>query len=221
MNDRQHEAMNGAVMRATPSVNMDRCSEGKRRRLRLSHVRAVLTGLVLIAACTAVSCSDGTLPYEEDEEPDFETEPASRTPEVAGACIEPKPGTMLAEDIVLEQASAQEGDLVEESFSPRTGRRYSEGRRCLLVTGQLRNTSTEARAVDMWVDGYSAKGERVASTLISETQPGHLHLAVPAGAGREFEVYLEWPSQLSSLQFRAAGAGVTVPPSYAEGQMLD
>ena len=182
---------------------------------------AVLILMALLAICTAVSCSDVRLPYEEDEELDLETEPASRTPEVAGARIEPKPGTMLPEDIVLEQASAQEGDLVEESFSPRTGRRYSEGRRCLLITGQLRNTSTEARDIDMWVDGYSAKGERVASTLISETQPGHLHLAVPAGAGREFEVYLEWPSQLSSLQFTTAREGVAVPPSYAEGQMLD
>ena len=188
---------------------------------RPSTRSTVLTLVLLVGACAVVSCDHSGLPYEEDEEPAFETEPESKTPEVADARIQPKPGTMLAEGIVLEEASPQEGDLVEESFSPRTGRRYLEGRRCLLITGQIRNTSTEARNVDIWVDGYSAKGERVASTLISETQPGHVHLAVPAGAGREFEVYLEWPSRLSSLQFRTAGEGVAVPRSYAEEQMLD
>ncbi len=184
-------------------------------------MRAVLTCLALFSACTFASCSEGGLPYEEDEDLAFETEPTSRTPEVADARIEPAPGTELTEGIILVDATAQEGDLVEESFELVTGQRHAAGRRCMLVTGYLRNTTTDTQTVDMWIDGYDFEGQQVASTVVSETQPGHVHLDVPAGAGSEFKVYLDWPYRLFSLQFRVAKEGVPVPSTYAEGQVLE
>jgi hypothetical protein len=80
---------------------------------------------------------------------------------------------------------------------------------------------TETLAVDMWANGYNSKGEQRASTMVSEMQPGYVHLTIPGKTSCEFELVLNWSSRVSRLQMRVAGDDVPIPLSYGEGQMLD
>ena len=132
--------------------------------LRRLHAQApVLTLLVLLVAWTSGCSSEN------------------------GLIVEPAPGTVLADGIVLERVSTREGDLEQVAFSPQTGQRYAEDRRCLIVSGHLRNTTDKLQDVDMWVDGYNSEGELVTSTLASEAQEGYLHLDLPGETRQDFE----------------------------------
>jgi hypothetical protein len=123
--------------------------------------------------------------------------------QVLDIAIEPAPGAFIAEGIILEEASARIAALERTSFIVQTGDHHTKGDWCLLVTGRVRNTTSELLDVDMWVDGYNAEGGRVASTLASATQEGYLHLDVPEETSRNFEIVVSWGDELRRLEFTA------------------
>ncbi len=75
----------------------------------------------------------------------------------------------------------------------------------------------------MWIDGYDSKGRQVASTLVSETQPGHIHLdgmcrPEPAQSSRCTLTGHIACQTCSSGQPRKESR---LNPAYAEGQVLE
>jgi hypothetical protein len=117
--------------------------------------------------------------------------------------IEPEPGTFLAEGIVLEESSARLGTLDVPSYNVQNRDHCSEGDWCVLVSGRIRNTTCKTRDVDIWVDGYDLEGERVASTLASETQEGYLHLDMAGEADASFEISVSWSDEIHRMEIAA------------------
>jgi len=123
--------------------------------------------------------------------------------EVLAVAVEPQSGTFLAEGIRLDGASARAGILRVPAYVPRTWDYNSQGDWCVLVSGQIGNTSMNVRDVDLWVDGFNADGEQVASTLATEAQEGFLHLDVPGETTLDFEIGVSWSDEIQTLRIAA------------------
>ena len=163
---------------------------------------------------------DWPVPPDESED-DVEAELPPRTTRVDDFRVEPAPGSALMEGVVLEEAWVHESHLDEVAFEVQDGTRHSKGRQCLVVSGHIRNITAETLDFFIWADGYSARGERVSSTMVSESQPGYVHLTIPGETSEEFEIALSLPNRLAVLKFSASGDDAAVPCTYAEGEVLD
>jgi len=125
--------------------------------------------------------------------------------------LQPKLGTALADGLVLEQASVHAATLKQAAFNVQSWRHYSRGDWCLMVSGRVRNTTSELLDVDMWVDGCDSEGERVASTLASGTQEGYVHFDVPGESSQDFEIAVSWTDEIRSLEIGADSNDRMIP----------
>jgi hypothetical protein len=127
---------------------------------------------------------------------------------------------VLSEGVVVERASAREGTLSQVAHDVEDGGQYREGWQCLLVSGRVRNTTTATLDVYLWVDGYDADGDRVASTLSTGTQKGYLHVDVPPESARDFEIAVSWSGQTRNLKLSASSDDGFAPAGYMKDQVL-
>jgi len=127
---------------------------------------------------------------------------------------------VLSEGVVVEEASAREGTLSQVAHNVEDGRQYQEGRRCLVVSGQVRNTTTATLDVYLWVDGYDVDGDRVASTLSTGAQDGYLHVDVPPGSARDFEIAVSWSGQARNLKLSASTDADAAPAGCTTDEVL-
>ena len=128
---------------------------------------------------------------------------------------------LIAKGIVLDQVLARVSTREKDAFSPGSNHRKCKGGdRCLLISGRMRNTTTEDIGVGFCVNGHYSNDDQVAWTLTSDRLPGHAHLTVPAELSKDFEIVVSCENDMRCLVLNASTDSESISLQPALGAVL-
>lgn len=147
--------------------------------------RALMPILVLLLASYSLCCDSRNFPEPEYFNEDDEVEAEQVLDVRVGLSLL----TSLAQGVSFENIKVKAGTC--------------RGERCLLVSGDINNSTSDNLAIAATATGYSSNWEAVARTLSSARIAGVAEYSLPRQTGSGFEIVLNWAEDVRYIEIQA------------------